>query len=84
MHKEIKPKDLSKALAKKFACSASYDKETGEIDIQGDVGVDLVYFLVESYNIPKKAIKLIDKTVKKKKEGEEEIEGAPTGPKKKK
>ena len=64
--KEIKVKDLCSQLSKKFACQASFIKASGEIDLQGDVGVDLVYFLIDNYDIPKDSCKLIDKTVKKK------------------
>jgi len=62
-------KDVSKSLAKKFACSASVVKASNgeqEIAIQGDVMMDIPHYIAEEYeHIDPKSIYIVDKGGKK-------------------
>lgn len=50
------------AFKKKFACGATVDKETGDVEIQGDVTYEVADFICEAWpQIDKKNIKFSDK-----------------------
>jgi density-regulated protein DRP1 len=61
---DIKPKEVSKAISKKFACSASVSNE-GEISVTGDVEYDVAEMMVQKYKIAKPFIFRIENGIRK-------------------
>ena len=65
----VKLSAVAKDMSKKFSCSCSATKGADEISIQGSFADEVIDMLMNTYQVKKKYIRVIDNSDKKKKAG---------------